>query len=102
MLELLILPDHQLTDAPRALENEIVNMTARQLPSPITGLPQPPTLTSCLRRAFAARCGGHIVENVSRMWEILSSETFDKIDDDIMMRIVGGEEVAIGRRRMGY
>jgi hypothetical protein len=81
------------------LEREVAGMVERQSPSP-DGFPKPPTLTSCMRRAFAARLGCHISENVSKMWEILSSTSFDEMDEDKLVKIVQGEELKGGMKRI--
>ncbi|SMQ49269.1 unnamed protein product [Zymoseptoria tritici ST99CH_3D7] len=85
--------------ATTALTTEVAGMISRQLPSP-SGLPKPPTLTSCLRRAFAARKGCHISQNVNKMWEILSSTAFDDMDEGKMVKVVHGEEVTGGMKRV--
>lgn len=74
-------------------------MTNRQLPSP-DGVPKPPTLTSWMRRAFAARLGCHISQNVSKMWEILSSTNFDEVNEEKLVKIVEGEELKEGMKRV--
>lgn len=74
-------------------------MIERQLPSP-DGNPKPPTLTSCLRRAIAAKLGCHISQNVSKMWEILSSTSFDEVDEEKLVKIVNGEELKGGMKRI--
>lgn len=74
-------------------------MLERQMPS-TDGWPKPPTLTSCMRRAFAARCGCHISQNVGKMWEILSSTSFDEVDEAKMVKVVEGEELVGGMKRI--
>lgn len=74
-------------------------MIERQHPGP-DGLPKPPTLTSCMRRAFAAQLGCHISQNVGKMWEILSSTSFDEIDDAKMVKVVNGEALTGGMKRI--
>lgn len=82
-----------------ALTKEVAGMIERQSPTP-EGNPKPPTLTSCLRRAFAAKLGGHISENVGKMWAILSSTGFDEVDDEKLVKIVRGEEIEGGMKRI--
>lgn len=82
-----------------ALEKEVAGMVDRQSPSP-DGIPKPPTLTSCMRRAFAARLGVHISQNVGKMWEILSSTSFDEVDEVKMVKVVNGEEIKGGLKRI--
>lgn len=62
--------------------------------------PKPPTLTSCLRRAFAARIGCHFAQNIGKMWEVLSSTTFDDLDEDKIAKVVNGEELPGGMKRI--
>ena len=80
-----------------ALRNELAQMEDRQL-SPTAQ----PTLISGLRRSFAAKTGGHIGNTATKMWEILSSSAFDEVDEEKMGRLVGGEALDGGWRRMGY
>ena len=84
----------------RTLSLEVLNMTARQLPGP-DGRLQPATLISCLRRAFANRCGGRLVDNVSRMWEILSLPAWDRVDDAMVVKVVSGVELAGNTKEKG-
>lgn len=69
------------------------------MPSP-EGIPKPPTLTSCMRRAFAAKLGCHVGQNVGKMWEVLSGTAFDEVDEGKMGLIVRGEEIEKGLRRV--
>ena len=71
-------------------------MIDRQSTHTSEGIPRPPTLTSCMRRAFAAKLGCHISQNVGKMWEILSSTSFDEIDEAKMVKVVNGEDVGKG------
>jgi hypothetical protein len=71
-------------------------MVERQSTLTPEGLPRAPTLTSCMRRAFAAKLGCHVSQNVGKMWEILSSTSFDEIDEVKMVRVVNGEDVGQG------
>ena len=88
-----------LTKHLSALEAEVAGMIDRQMPDP-NGFPKPPTLTSCMRRAFAARLGCHISQNVGKMWEVLSGTAFDEVDDGKMCQIVRGEEIEKGLKRI--
>lgn len=76
-------------------------MIARQLPDATTGAPPQPTLTSCLRRAFAARHGGHFADNAAAMWETLASPAWDRVDEDLLAEVAAGEPVPGGFKRMG-
>ena len=89
----------RLTLSCSALTREVEGMIDRQMPSP-DGWPKPPTLTSCMRRAFAARCHCHISQNVGKMWEVLSSTSFDELDQTKMVQIVKGEELEPGMKRI--
>ena len=80
-----------------ALQTELAQMEARQL-SPTAQ----PTLISGLRRSFAAKTNGHIGNTATKMWEILSSSVFDDVDEVKMEKLVGGEALEGGWRRMGY
>ena len=82
-----------------ALEAEVAGMIDRQMPAP-DGFPKPPTLTSCMRRAFAAKLGCHISQNVGKMWEVLSGTAFDEVDEEKMCKIVRGEEIEKGLKRI--
>ncbi|EME45762.1 hypothetical protein DOTSEDRAFT_151005 [Dothistroma septosporum NZE10] len=82
-----------------ALEAEVSGMIDRQMPDP-RGFPKPPTLTSCMRRAFAARLGCHVSQNVGKMWEVLSSTAFDEVEEGKMCQIVRGEEIEKGMKRI--
>lgn len=74
-------------------------MIDRQSPTP-EGIPKPPTLTSCMRRAFAASLGCHISQNVGKMWEVLSSTKFDNVDEAKMIKVIMGEELKGGFKRI--
>lgn len=89
----------KLTCSRSALEKEVAGMIERQSPNS-DGFPKPPTLTSCLRRAFAAKLGGHISQNIGKMWEILSSTGFDEVDEEKLVKIVNGEEIEGGMKRI--
>ena len=84
-----------------ALEAEIAGMEDRQTPL-ATGEPKPPTLISALRRAFAGRMGCHLSQNTTKMWEVLSSTAFDRVDDMKLVQIVQGKKLDKGMRRMGF
>lgn len=73
-------------------------MLERQMPSP-DGFPKPPTLTSCMRRAFAARNGCHISQNIGKMWDLLSSTAFDEVNEAKVIKVVKGEELEEARKR---
>ncbi|KAF2725308.1 hypothetical protein K431DRAFT_281258 [Polychaeton citri CBS 116435] len=88
-------------NAVETLQNEIAQMEERQSLLP-NGQHRPPTLIASLRRAFATSAECQINENVTRMWEILSSTPFDTIDDEKMGKLVLGEEIGGGQKRMGY
>lgn len=60
----------------------------------------PPTLISCLRRALARQSGCEIRQTVTRMWEILSSTGFDEVDEAVMAKVVKGEILDMGMRRI--
>ncbi|KXT11414.1 hypothetical protein AC579_9875 [Pseudocercospora musae] len=80
-----------------ALQSEISGMIDRQTCPGPDGNPRPPTLTSRLRRAFAAQLGIHISQNVGKMWEILSSTNFDEMNDSkSLLKIVQGEALTGG------
>jgi hypothetical protein len=74
-------------------------MIERQLPSP-NGNPKPPTLTSCLRRACAAKKSCHVSQNIGKMWEILSSTSFDEMDEAKTIKGVQGQEITGGMKRI--
>lgn len=78
-------------------------MLPRQLPF-ATGEPKPTTLIASLRRALAARTGCAVADTAAKMWEILSSTPFDITGDDVVARLVNGDETVGkgGYRRMGY
>ncbi|TKA63750.1 hypothetical protein B0A55_09965, partial [Friedmanniomyces simplex] len=63
----------------------------------------PPSLILSLRSALAAQaqCGTHQV--VTKMWGILSGTGFEGLrkDGEIMGKVVRGEQVGMGMRRMG-
>jgi len=61
-----------------------------------------PTLISTLRRAFANKMQCHIAHNTSKMWELLSSTAFDRLGEVEMGRVVGGESLVQGMKRVGY
>ncbi|KAF1822054.1 uncharacterized protein K489DRAFT_289586, partial [Dissoconium aciculare CBS 342.82] len=73
------------------LTSELTNFTTRQSPDPTTHLPRPPTLTSRLRRAFSNQTGNSpLVENLGRMWEMLAAPVWDRVDEEMLGRVVGG------------
>ncbi|KAL9532245.1 hypothetical protein SMMN14_04422 [Sphaerulina musiva] len=76
-----------------ALHREIAGMIERQSTLTPEGTPRPPTLTSRLRRAFAAKLGLHVTQNVSKMWEIVSSTLFDEMSTEKMVQVVRGEDI---------
>jgi hypothetical protein len=81
------------------LTSELTNFTTRQSPDPTTHLPRPPTLTSRLRRAFSNQTGNSpLVENLGRMWEMLAAPVWDRVDEEMLGRVVGGVGL-LGRRR---
>lgn len=79
-----------------ALNTELYNMEYRQLHS------AEPTLIATLRRSFAQKTNGHIGNTATKMWEVLSSSVFDEVDEDKMVKIVRGETLVGGMKRMGY
>jgi len=79
-----------------ALNDELDNMEFRQLHSAA------PTLIATLRRSFAQKTNGHIGNTATKMWEVLSSSVFDEVDEEKMVKIVRGEALVGGMRRMGY
>jgi hypothetical protein len=79
-----------------ALNAELSNMEFRQLHSAA------PTLIATLRRSFAQKTNGHIGNTATKMWEVLSSSVFDEVDEDKMVKIVRGEALVGGMKRMGY
>lgn len=79
-----------------ALNDELANMEFRQLHSAA------PTLISTLRRSFALKTNGHFANSATKMWEVLSSSVFDEVDEGKMVKIVTGETLVGGMRRMGY
>jgi hypothetical protein len=78
------------------LNAELSNMEFRQLHSAA------PTLIATLRRSFAQKTNGHIGNTATKMWEVLSSSVFDEVDEDKMVKIVRGEALVGGMKRMGY
>lgn len=68
-------------------------MISRQSTLTPEGTPRPPTLTARLRRAFAAKLGVHVTQNVSKMWEIVSSSLFDEMSEEKMVQVVRGEDI---------
>lgn len=79
-----------------ALNDELDNMEFRQLHSAA------PTLIATLRRSFAQKTNGHIGNTATKMWEVLSSSVFDEVDEEKMVKIVRGEALVGGMKRMGY
>ncbi|KAM0712040.1 hypothetical protein Q7P37_011134 [Cladosporium fusiforme] len=79
-----------------ALNDELANMEFRQLHSAA------PTLISTLRQSFAQKTNGHFANTATKMWEVLSSSVFDEVDEEKMVKIVTGETLVGGMRRMGY
>lgn len=71
-------------------------MIERQSTLTPEGTPRPPTLTARLRRAFAAKLGLHVTQNVSKMWEIVSSTLFDEMSEEKMVQVVRGEDIEKG------
>ncbi|KAM3416196.1 hypothetical protein BST61_g7802 [Cercospora zeina] len=83
--------------ARRALQSELFSLPSLQTAFyPCCGAPRPPTLTSCLRRAFAAKCYCQFSEVERKVWEVLSNTVLDDVDEDLMGRIVRGED-AVGK-----
>jgi hypothetical protein len=78
------------------LNAELSHMEFRQLHSAA------PTLIATLRRSFAQKTNGHIGNTATKMWEVLSSSVFDEVDEDKMVKIVRGEALVGGMKRMGY
>ena len=64
------------------------------------GTPKPQTLISALRCALAERARCEPGGVVSRMWEMVSCTGFDEVDEDMMGKIVWGEEVGRGMKRI--
>lgn len=66
----------------------------------------PPTLISALRRGFAKSLNIDITQNASKMWEVLSSTSFDHLGEEKMIDIVNGIDIAAkgkgGMKRMGF
>lgn len=64
---------------------------------------RPPTLISSLRRAFANSIGCAMDQNMSKMWETLSSTRFDRLSEERIVELVHGREIS-GQfyRRMGF
>ncbi|KAK4542531.1 hypothetical protein LTR36_006784 [Oleoguttula mirabilis] len=83
------------------LQAEIASMEDRQLPYP-SGAAKPSTLIASLRRALAARAEVQLTQTVSKMWELLSGTAFDAVDQGKMVKLVRGEEIERGMRRMGF
>jgi hypothetical protein len=78
------------------LNVELFNMKFRQLHSEAS------TLIQSLRRSFAQKTSGHIDNTAIKMWEVLSSSVFDEVDEEKMVKIVRGEALIGGMKRMGY
>nr|OQO18370.1 hypothetical protein B0A51_14776 [Rachicladosporium sp. CCFEE 5018] len=78
-----------------ALDHEITTIEWRQLHS------HTPTLISVLRRSFAAKMECRLCENTTKMWEVLSGTVFDNVSDEITVKVVNGEVLKGGMRRMG-
>ena len=74
-------------------------MEDRQQSHP-NGVHKPPTLISSLRRAFATQVGCEVSQTVSKMWEVLSCTGFDDLDEEIMLKIIGGGQVGRGMKRI--
>ncbi|KAK5707760.1 hypothetical protein LTR97_000298 [Elasticomyces elasticus] len=85
------------------LQAEIAGMGDRQQPF-ASGLAKPATLISSLRAALAEKTGCGKGQVVGRMWEILSGTKFDRLGEDgeMMGKLVRGEEVGEGGKRMGF
>ncbi|KAK6440546.1 hypothetical protein LTR95_003235 [Oleoguttula sp. CCFEE 5521] len=81
--------------AASALDREVTTIEWRQLHS------HTPTLISTLRRSFAAKMECRICENTSKMWEVLSGTVFDDVSDEVTVKVVNGEALKGGMRRMG-
>ncbi|CAK4031022.1 Hypothetical predicted protein [Lecanosticta acicola] len=79
-----------------SLTSEISCMLTRQNAHP----PQPRTLTSCLRRALAARLDCHFSQNTAQMWQILSSTAFDDVGEEKVIQVVRGEVIERGMKRI--
>lgn len=43
-----------------------------------------------------------IALTVSKMWELLSGTAFDEVDSAKMVKLVRGEEIEKGRKRVGF
>lgn len=61
-----------------------------------------PTLISTLRRAFANKMECHIMQNTGKMWELLSSTAFDAMGEVEIGKVVRGESLVQGMKRLGY
>ncbi|PIA94667.1 hypothetical protein CB0940_08803 [Cercospora beticola] len=86
--------------ARKALETELASLPYLQTAFfPCCGAPRPPTLTSCLRRAFAAKCHCQFSEIERKLWEVLSNTALDEVDETLMGKIVRGED-DFGKRGM--
>ena len=81
----------QLTNPPSALRTEISEMQ-----SP----PNQSSLTSTLRSALAEQAGCEVSAAVTGMWAILSSTGFDCVEGEMVGRVVRGEGVEGGMRRI--
>ncbi|KAK0941972.1 hypothetical protein LTR29_006545 [Friedmanniomyces endolithicus] len=64
----------------------------------------PQALILALRSALATKMECRIHQVVTRMWQILSGTVFDDLgkDEGMMGRLVNGEEIGKGMRRMGF
>ena len=88
------------------LRAEIARTTDRQAPASFdeARVAVPPTLISALRSALATRMECRVHQVVTMMWQILSGTVFDDLgkDEGMMARVVNGEEIGKGMRRMGF
>ncbi len=88
------------------LRAEIARTTDRQALSSFdkARVAVPPTLISALRSALATRMECRVHQVVTKMWQILSGTVFDELgkDDGMMAKVVSGEEIGKGMRRMGF
>ncbi|KAK3634347.1 hypothetical protein LTR56_015381 [Elasticomyces elasticus] len=85
------------------LQAEIAGMGDRQQTF-ASGQSKPATLISALRAALSEKTGCGKGQVVGRMWEILSGTKFDRLGEEgeMMGRLVRGEEVGGGGKRMGF
>ncbi|KAK1055954.1 hypothetical protein LTR74_015264 [Friedmanniomyces endolithicus] len=88
------------------LRAEIARTTDRQAPASFdeARVAVPPTLISALRSALATRMECRVHQVVTKMWQILSGTVFDGLGEDegLMAKVVNGEEIGKGMRRMGF